>query len=579
MPPLDRRRFLVGAGAGALTTASGLGWGVLPAKAEPAPPPFQWGVASFDPTPTSVLLWTRVDPASGGGGDVAVSWVLARDEALADVVQEGEVRAVPGAGHCATVQVDGLADDGHWWFAFTAPGGQRSPVGRTRTLPRQAGRLRLAVASCARYADGGFAAYRAIAERDVDVVVHVGDYLYEDGLEGARPHDPPRRLTRLADYRTRYAQHRSDPDLQLLHARHPMVAVWDDHEVAGNAWRDGAASHDDASDGPWAERVRAATQAHAEWLPGRTARAPDGRVRAWRAVDLGDLAELVVLDTRLWGRDRPPRTREEVDAGGRSMLGDDQLAFVAERLGRPDRASWVLLANQVMLHPLELPLPAPDVTDQLVEADFIVAEGSAINPDQWDGYPEARSQLLRAMGGRGGVVVLTGDAHSAWAWEGPANDGGDPVMVELVTPSITSASFAERIPVPPEVVQIGLRALERDLAHVNLSDHGFLLVDLGLDRVVAEWWVVDPDDPASQRFDAGRSAPLEPPMRLIEVGGPTEDRTEAELAAPGAAPRDGGRPAGDDGAPWPAVGAGAASAAAAALAAAVAVRRRRSGPG
>jgi alkaline phosphatase D len=575
VPDLPRRRFLAGLGAAAAAPAlPALHRAALAAPAQPDAAPFDWGVASFDPTPDSVLLWTRLDPAAGGDGPSALRWTLARDEGLTDAVATGEVLASPATGHCATAVVDGL-DDGRWWFfAFTAPDGRRSAVGRTRTLPRAGQHLRLAVASCARFADGGFAAYRAIAERDVDVVVHVGDYVYTDGFAGERPHDPPHRVVTLADYRTRYAQHRADPDLQALHARHPMVTAWDDHDVAGNAWRDGAALHD-ADDGPWADRVAAATQAHEEWVPGRTARAEDGRLRAWRHLDLGDLAELVVLDTRLWGRDRAPRDPEELAADGRSMLGEDQAAFVAERLGRDDRPPWLLLLNQVMLHPLRLPVPSSSLAEQVRDAGFIVTGGAAVNPDQWDGYPAAREQLLRAIGGRGGVVALTGDVHSSWAWEGPANDGGEPTMVELVTPSITSDTFAERIPVPAELVELGLRTVERDLAHVELSSHGFLLVDLTPDEVVAEWWHVDPDVAGSQQFRTARSAPLEPPMRLTEVFEPTPDRGQEELAPPGGAapgPASGNRDD-DDGPPWPAVAAGGAFAAGA-LAAAIAVRTR-----
>lgn len=578
MPNLGRRRFLAGLGATATVAP------VAPLVRRPvqeggtaAAAPFQWGVGTFDPTPSSVLLWTRLDPAAAAGRDATLTWVLARDEALTDVVGSGEVVARADAGHCATVAVDDLPDGGRWWYRFTAPDGRPSPVGRTCTLPREPARLRLAVTSCARYADGGFAVYRAVADHDVDLVVHLGDYVYEDGFSGERDHDPPRPLRTLADYRTRYAQHRLDPDLQALHARHPMVATWDDHDIAGNAWRDGAAMHDDRRDGPWGDRVAAATQAFGEWLPGRTSRADDGRVQAWRALELGTLADLVVLDTRLWGRDRQVRSSEELaaDEDGRvhrELLGEDQAAFVADRLGRDGRPPWVLLANQVMLHPLRLPVPTPGLRSQLEDAGYVFVDGNAVNPDQWDGYPGARARLLDAVGDRGGVVVLTGDVHSSWAWEGPAKEGRDPRMVELVTPSVSSATFADRIPVPPDLVQLGLRTLERDLAHVELSSHGFVLVDLTEDEVVAEWWHVDPSSAGSQHFQTARSAPREPPMRLTEVFEPTGPRTGPEQPVEGAGGAGRSRSTGDD-PPWPVVGVGA-TAAAAAVAALVAVRRR-----
>jgi alkaline phosphatase D len=543
-------------------------------------------VASFDPSRTGVLLWTRVDPARG---PVELAWVLSADEGLREVQASGSIEVGPTTDHCAIVEVDGLAPGGIWWYAFTAPDGTRSPVGRTRTMPEEADRIRLGVVSCSRYASAGYAVYRALSAREVDVVVHLGDYIYEDGRPGARPHDPPERLLGVDQYRRRYAQHRADPDLQSLHARHPVVAVWDDHEIAGNAWRDGAAGHDPAADGPWIDRLLAAGQAHEEWLPGRTdRRADDGRLQAWRTASLGDLAELVVLDTRAWGRDRQPAAADEV--GGppegaaapatRSLLGADQEAFVEERLGRADRPPWTIVANQVMLHPLRVPVPGEGFVDAVEAAGFLVVDGSGVNPDQWDGYPQARDRFLAAAGDRGGVVVLTGDVHSSWAWEVPAAGGRPPAVVELVTPSVSTEALATRLPVSAGAVESILQGLSPDLAHVELSSHGYLVVDLDRDRVQGEWWYVDPADPSTQRFGAACQAPREPPMRLSPVADPTADPppTTTSTTAP-TPPSTGGRDRDGDGAddddpPILAVGVGAGAVAAIA-AALVAVRTRR----
>jgi alkaline phosphatase D len=587
VPDLDRRRFLAGVGAVAVAPAAHRL--AVPRRGQPQPAPFAWGVASFDPTPTSVLLWTRVVP---GRGIDRVRWQLAADPALREVVAGGEVDVDADADHCATVDVDALPPGGIWWYAFAAPGGTSSVVGRTRTLPEDPDRIRLGAVSCARYASGGYAAYRALAAREVDVVLHLGDYVYEDGRAGVRPHDPPATLRTLDEYRRRYAQHRSDPDLQELHARHPMVAVWDDHEIAGNAWRDGAPGHDPASDGPWLDRLRAAGQAHAEWLPGRTGRlADDGRLQAWRSLPLGSLAELLVLDTRSWGRDRQPAAAAEVggpppgsDAGtARTLLGADQAAFVAERLARPDRPPWTVVANQVMLHPLRVPVPGEGFVEAVEAAGFLVVDGDGLNPDQWDGYPQARTELLTAAGDRGGVVVVTGDVHSSWAWEVPATDGADPAVVELVTPSVSSEPLADRLPVPAGVVESVLRGVSGDLAHVELSSHGYLVVDLDRDRVQGEWWYVDPADAASQRFGAACRAPREPPMRLAPVAEPTDDppptttsttATTAGGAGSAGAGSDGSDTADDGSVPVVAVGLGA-GAVAAGTAALLALRARR----
>jgi phosphodiesterase/alkaline phosphatase D-like protein len=576
VPEVDRRRFLAGigaaAGAGALRTLG------VPARAAAADAPFAWGVASFDPTASSVLLWTRVEPPAGAAA-VELRWTLASDAALTSVVASGRADAEAAHDHTVRVAVDDLPPGRTWWYAFETTGGDRSTVGRTRTLDPASTRTRVAVVSCSRFASGGFAGYRAVAARDVDVVLHVGDYVYEDGQGGVRPHVPARRCTTLADYRARYAQHRADPDLQALHASHPVVAVWDDHEVAGNAWRDGAASHDDARDGPWAARLAAASQAYAEWVPGRTKVGTDGRLQTWRAQALSDRVELVVLDTRHWGRDRQPATAAELaDASSpRQLLGRDQEAFVSSRLTGRERRPWVLLANQVMLHPLRIPVPTSSLAAAAQRGGFLVSGGRALNPDQWDGYPWARERLVRAVGTDGGVVALTGDVHSSWAWEGPARNGADePTMVELVTPSLTSESFAKRIPAPSSMIELGLVASEPDLSHVEVSSHGYLLLDLTEDRLQAEWWYVDPADPSTQRFDAGRAAPRTPPMLLTEASEPTADRDpdgSGPRATAGAS--TGGSSSGDDdGVSLPLVGAGAL-AAAAAVGGLVAVRSRR----
>ncbi len=585
MTSVARREFLAGVAAVATGANPRQPARRDDAESQAEASPFEWGVASFDPSGDGVLLWTRATPTATG--PAPLEWVVARDAALTDVVATGRIEVGPDTDHCAVVAVDGLEPGRTWWYAFTTSTGERSPVGRTRTMPTgPVERLRLGVVSCSRYASGGFEAYRALAAREVDLVVHLGDYIYEDGLGGAREHQPAHRLRALADYRARYAQHRRDPDLQALHARHPMVAVGDDHDVAGNAWRDGAATHDPSVDGPWIDRLLAAGHARSEWVPGRTgASDADGRPRAWRTIGLGTLAELVVLDTRTWGRDRQPATAAELggpppggaDGTRRTMLGADQERFVADRLRGVDgdRPPWVVLANQVMFHPLRVAVPTPSLAGAIEAAGFLVVDGEAVNADQWDGYPQAREALSVAMGGGGGVVMLTGDVHSSWAWEGPANDGGRPAMVELVAPSVSSEALADRLPVAAGLVETALRGLSPDLSHVELSSHGYLLVDLTADQVQGEWWYVEPGVRGSQRFGAGRTAPRSVPMHLTEVAVPLRDPavTVPPAVPPTLTPAADGDPRDEVGAPV--VLGGVAALVAAGAAAAVALRRRR----
>lgn len=565
-PHLHRRHFL--AGAGALVAAPGAARRLaISGQVDVYDGRFQWGVASFDPTTSSVLLWTRID-----SGVTEIVADVATDELFTDVLAVETAAVSASADHCATVEVTGLPSGRSLWYRFRTPDGASSPVGRTRTLPEEPERLRLGLVSCARYASGGYAVYRALADRDVDLVVHVGDYIYEDdGSGGERAHEPARRCTTLADYRARYALGRADPDLQALHARHPMVTTWDDHETAGNAWRDGAVSHRDARDGPWPARLEAASQAREEWLPGRTARGANGRLQLWRSLELGSLAELVVLDTRTWGRDEQATTPEELARGAttRTILGADQAAWLTDRLRSDERRPWTFIANQVMFHPLQVPSLGDSLDGVMSDRAFLDAGDVTINPDQWDGYPADRERVVEAAGDRGGVVVLTGDVHSSWAWNGPPAPGGGFGMVEFVAPSVTTASFASRISLPADLVAPALRAIDSELAYVDLEHHGYVLIDCTEERVQGEYWYVDPADPTTQRFGAAL-ATERTPMDLDRVDEPTLDpSTEpaptTTTSAAALVEED------DDAIPVPAIGA----AAAAVLAGAIALRRRR----
>lgn len=426
---------------------------------------------------------------------------MAESPDLEPAVARGEALAAPEHDHTVKVDVGGLEPSTSYYFGFES-GGVSSPVGRTRTAPAAgADAVRLGVVSCASFAHGFFNAYRHLAERDVDLVVHLGDYLYEDAAApkvAGRGHEPPSRLRSLGDYRARHAQYRTDPDLQRLHQRHPVVAVWDDHDIAGNAWRDGAAEHDPSVDGPWPQRRDAAVQAFLEWVP---LRAPDPARpdRIYRTIALGDLAQLVMIDTRLAGRSRPAQAGERavatVEDDRRSLLGDEQGRWLRDQL-RSSSAGWSILGNQVMMAPLRA-LDLPAVLHRLLSG--LVAGGAGVNTGQWDGYPAERRDLFEFLDSEAirDTVVLSGDLHSSWAAEltlEPKGDGRG-VGVEFVAPSVTSTSFAEHV-TPP--VPFG-RALLRRLIHrqnphmrfFDLERHGYVVVDVNPERVQAEWWHVD----------------------------------------------------------------------------------------
>lgn len=346
------------------------------------------------------------------------------------------------------------------------------------------------------------------------------------------------RATTLADYRTRYAQYRADPELAALHAAHPMIWVWDDHEFANNAWRDGASGHDDDRDGPFPERDAAALQAALEWMPVRSPD-PADPLRIWRRFAFGDLVDLHMLDTRRHGRDEPlPENTIFGDAlpaftqtGGfvdpqRQMLGTEQEAWLFDGL-RSATGRWQLLGNQVMMAPLKL-AGLPDA----------VGGGVFGNPDQWDGYAPARERLFDVLEetAAGNVVVLSGDFHVAFASE-LARDVSNPLAydpltrrgalaVEFVTPSATSSG--DRPPLTdPELLTEPLDLLEELVVrtpaifrapnpHIRFTDsrNGYLLLDIRPDRIAAEFWAVPvvgqatPDELriAAFRVDHGRAA-------------------------------------------------------------------------
>lgn len=456
--------------------------------------PFQHGVASGDPLADAVILWTRVTPAppslSAVPDRLDLDWRVAEDAEMTRIVASGTVSASEASDFTAKVDVGGLAADTTYYYDFSV-GAARSLVGRTKTLPSGgASRARLAVVSCANYPAGFFTAYRRVAARaDLDLVLHLGDYLYEygngtlgDGEALGRLPDPDRELITLEDYRARHAQYKRDPDLMEVHRQHPMVAIWDDHEVSNNAYRDGAGNHQPDSEGDWESRKQAAMRAYFEWMPIRPA-APGDSQRVHRQFQYGDLFDLVLLDTRFAGR--APRIVGNCDRLGiedpaRSLLGAEQESWLFEALrsSRARGAAWRIIGQQVMM-------------GQLVDT----SQDCVTHPDQWDGYAPSRARLLDMLASEAldDVVILTGDAHSSWAFDlapspfdSAAYDpetGQGSLAVELVAPSVSSPSTFTLATESP--------ATHPHLKFNELLRHGYLLVDVTPERVQAEWYLVD----------------------------------------------------------------------------------------
>jgi alkaline phosphatase D len=466
---------------------------------------FAHGVASGDPLTDRVILWTRISTTGDGASAVPVTWVIARDAALVDVVASGETAATADTDFTVKVDAAGLLPATHYWYAFEALG-ERSAVARTKTLPAgHVERIRFAQCSCAKFNAGFFNGYARIAERDdLDFVLHLGDYIYEaaqnppasqtPGADIGRPMDPLHECVTLADYRTRYAQYHADVDAQAMHQRHPVIGTVDDHEFADGAWRDGSTEHHPERDGPWADRKAAAFRARWEWTPARMPD-PGDPTRAFRSVPFGDLAELFMIDTRS-RRDEPARF-EAADDPARTQLGAEQRAWLLAGMAGAT-ARWTLIGNGSMFSPIWVDGFPPSVMPALLRLKLIHDDGKGNDPDQWEGYPAERLALVEAIGRRPGqVVIFSGDIHAGVAAEVSATPQGDhrPVAVEFVTSSISSPNLDDKMKWPARTKSI---PMEQELLGfwphipwVDFDSHGYIVVEVRHDAVTAEWWAVD----------------------------------------------------------------------------------------
>jgi alkaline phosphatase D len=470
--------------------------------------PFTLGVASGDPTASSVILWTRLalDPTVADGAmpaqRVSVEWEVATDEEFGDVVAGGTAAAVGPTAHSVHVDADGLPPDSWYWYRFSV-GAWTSPVGRTRTVPEPGGptsTASIAHVSCQRIDQGWFVALRDLADTGPDVVVHCGDYVYEQATaEGIRP-GPAAEATDLDGYRTLHALYKQDVDLQAAHAAAPWLVTWDDHEVDDN-YRAGTPDGDSTTLDPEVFLARRADAYQAWWehMPVRLD-PPDGPdLTMYRSVRYGDLAHIHLLDTRQY---RTPidcgatnaigaRCAESLDPAT-TVLGADQEAWLASELaeGGP---RWNVLTQQIVLH----------------QWRFTQGEDAVWNLDQWDGYPVARDRLLAELGAAPAAgVVLTGDVHSSWVaqlLQDFDDEGSSPVGVEFVAPGVASKlpaaaeGLAELLPANNSHIRFA-ESGRRGWVHHTVSHEGWtaeyrLVADA--DRAdspveVAATWAVDP---------------------------------------------------------------------------------------
>ena len=541
-PSVDRRSLLKGVAVAGAALALPRAFDPVAAAAPASDGIFGYGVASGDPTGHSVIIWTRATPprressdpvatpGSGLGAPITVRWEVARDSRFRRVVARGKVRTSARRDHTVKVDVRHLNPYTRYYYRFSS-NGETSPTGRTQTaadIPGETHALRMALVSCSNYTGGYFTAYRALAQRDdLDFVLHVGDYIYEYGngadrygpasLAGVRDSQPPTETIDLTGYRLRHALHKADPDLQAAHRQHAWITIFDDHEVANNAWAAGAGNHQ-GSEGDYFVRRAQAMQAYLEWmpfrLPNQSQSTPHQGTRFFRRFTFGDLGDLSIVETR---QNRslqvtvpgvpfdgfvPVGLSPAIDGAiahpGRHLPEPEQLTWIKDGLRQKRR--WHLLGNQVMVTPVLYPgaaLGAPGLT--------------FVNADQWDGYTADRTNLLTHAAAqpsavRGDVVVLTGDIHASFVGDLPvAATPGSPSYtsagVEFVCPSVTSDGFVEvlagtkdLIGKPPEVVVGATRqaigaalGVNPWLRYIDGVSHGFAIIDVTPERVQADY--------------------------------------------------------------------------------------------
>jgi alkaline phosphatase D len=551
-PDLKRRTIVKGIAASSLLPL--LGGNLIACsdgsdlRFESIPATFEHGIASGDPLPDRVIIWTRV--TTEREGRVLVSWQVASDPGFTDIINQGSGETHAGVDYTVKVDVEGLSPGLAYYYRFVT-GDRTSATGTLRTLPVDAlAAATFAVISCSNYPAGFFNVYRELAGQELDAVLHLGDYLYEYAADGyasdraeeyGRVVEPPDEILTLADYRTRYAQYHRDPDLQAAHAAHPFIIVWDDHEVANDAWREGAENHDPESEGEYSARRAAALQAWHEWLPVRPPATELDII--YRRFQYGDLLDLMMLDTRHVGRDRPYTLAEFAPGGiidvagaraafadgSRTLLGAEQLAWLRESLAESS-SRWQVLGQQVLMGRYPLPAPILESLDPGIGGDFNAgvaallasvaaknkppeersAEEQALldsaipyNPDAWDGYAFERDSLLeyaRQLQSR--LVVLAGDTHNAWATQLTTADG-EVAGVELAAASVSSPGL-EALLGTDAAVQFAplLRTLVDDLRYVNLVQRGYLLLTFTHTSVDAEWRFVSTIESTDYTVDA-----------------------------------------------------------------------------
>ena len=502
---------------------------------------FEQGVASFDPTNSQVIIWTRYNTKQTSA---TLIWQIAKDKNFKEVVRQAEVTTDASRDFTVAVEIKDLDAGQKLYYRFvSADDKATSPVGETLTFSESINEVKLAVASCANFAYGYFNVYEEIKKSDADVVIHLGDYIYEYGEKtygSFRTPEPKGEIISLDDYRTRYRQYRSDEQLKELHRRKPFICVWDDHEVANDTYKDGAENHQE-DEGSFTSRKQSALKAYSEYLPNMTNLVDNSII--YRNLKIGSLVDLIMLDTRIIGRDKQLEYSAFYGENGafdsaafqqawlnpqRTLLGTTQLGWLESELAASN-STWQIIGQQVLMGKMLIPaelltllaklLAEVSATGSASEETFnlfktsitelvtiktralqndptLTAEEKArietvlpYNLDAWDGYFMERERILASFKSKN-VVVLAGDTHNAW-YSDLKDNSGEKVAVEVATSSVSSPGLETYLGASATDLEAALGLLIDDLQYGNLSQRGYMKLTVTAAGIQTDWNFVD----------------------------------------------------------------------------------------
>ena len=502
---------------------------------------FKHGVASGDPLSHALIIWTRATTAQSNF-EVTVAWELASDSQFKNIIRSGREQTDKSRDFTIKIDVQELAPNTEYFYRFIGLQTQ-SPIGRAKTLPiNNVEQIKMAVVSCSNYPAGYFNAYTdAAKQKDLDVVLHLGDYIYEYPMGGYATENAEKigrqlaadnsgEIITLSDYRKRYAIYRTDQGLQALHAAAPFIAIWDDHEVTNDTYKSGAENHT-PDEGDFFERRAAAIQAYYEWLP---IRPPMGEQspQIYRTFDFGNLISLHMLDTRVIARDKQlaysdyknletkqmdvARFASDLNNPNRQLLGNTQLNWLTSAITKSN-AKWQVLGQQVLMTKMWLPTEIfsqsdrtkiPQVLKELVAIKKAVLANKAVTPaqlarvntlmpynlDAWDGYPSEREALYKSVTALNKkLVVVAGDTHNAWHGT-LKNAKGESVGVEFATPGVTSPGMEHYLALntaQAKQMADSLSLLINDLNYCDLSHRGYMLLTITKEQITTDWRYID----------------------------------------------------------------------------------------